>query len=159
MPADFRARVTVFGVQRSLTMLDSRLWLDDLGMWGLGVGVLCRNGSKVHIYLEHDTSSLLAVQGLSLIAAAMRRIYRWRCMLHTEGPPTFPKCPTDPLSTPHSLRAHDSQPWRCLTLGTWNVEGLTPWAHGSSLRLAVFCVRLDTILLRFRKHMKALHRT
>ena len=39
VPADFRARVTVFGVQRSLSMLDLRLCFDDLGMWGFGVGV------------------------------------------------------------------------------------------------------------------------
>ena len=96
-----------------------------LGMWGFGVGVLCRNGSKVHIHLEHDTSSLLAVHELTLIAAAMRQTYRWRCVLHTEGLPAFPRRPTDPLPTPHPLRPPDSLPWRCLTLGTWNVEGLT----------------------------------
>lgn len=125
VPADFRARVTVFGVQRSLSMLDLRLCFDDLGIWGFGVGMLCRNGSKLHIHLEHDTSSLLAVHGLSLIAAAMRRTYRWRCVLHTEGLPAFPRRATDPLPTPYPLRTPNSLPWRCLTLGTWNVEGLT----------------------------------
>ena len=125
VPVDFRARVTVFGVQPSLSMLELRLCFDDLGIAGFGVGVLCRNGSRLHIHLPHHTSSLLAIHGLSLIAAAMRRTYRWRCMLHTDGLPAFPRRAVDPLPTPYPLRTPDSLPWRCLALGTWNVEGLT----------------------------------
>ena len=125
VPGEFTARVTIFGVQPSLSTLDLRLCFDDLGIWGFGVGVLCRNGSKVHIRLPHHTSSLLAVHGLSLVTAAMRRTYRWRCVLHTHGLPAFPRRAAHPLHTPFPLRAPDSLPWRCLALGTWNVEGLT----------------------------------
>ena len=57
-------------------MLDLQLCFDDLGTWGFGVGDLRRNGSEVHIQLLQDTSSLLAVHGLSLITAAVRRTYR-----------------------------------------------------------------------------------
>ena len=92
---------------------------------GFGVGVLCRKGSKIHIRLPHHTSSLLTVHGLSLIAAAMRRTYRWRCVLHPDGLPAFPRRAADTLPTPYPLRTPDSLPWRCLALGTWNVEGLT----------------------------------
>ena len=130
----------LFGVQPSLSMLDLRLCFDDLGTRGFGVGDLRRNGSKVHIQLLQDTSSLLAVHGLSLITAAVRRTYRWRCVLHTEGLPAFPRRPADPLPTPYPLRTPDSLPWRCLALGTWNVEGLTSarkqFEIGSLLRQA-----------------------
>ena len=51
VPDDFRAKVTLFGVQPGLSMLDQRLCLDKLGIWGFGVGVLCRKGSKVLIRL------------------------------------------------------------------------------------------------------------
>ena len=88
------------------------------------MGELRRKGSTLHIQLLQDTSMLLAVHGLSLIAAAVRRTYRWRCVLHTEGLPAFPRRPADPLPTPYPLRTPDSLPWRCLALGTWNVEGL-----------------------------------
>ena len=125
VPGEFRARVTVSGVQPSLSMLDLRLCFDDLGIWGFGVGVLCRNGSKLHIRLPHHTSSPLAVHGLSLIAAAMRRTYRWRCVLHTQDLPAFPRRAADPLPMPFPLCTPDSLPWRCLALGTWNAEGLT----------------------------------
>ena len=104
VPEDFRARVTVFAVQPSLSMPDLRLCFDDLGIWGFGVGVLCRNGSKIHIHPAPDISRLLAVHGISLIAAAMRRAYRWRCVLHPEGLPAFPRCATDPLPTSIPLR-------------------------------------------------------
>ena len=55
----------------------------------------------------------------------MRRTYRWRCVLHTDGLPAFPRRAADPLPTPLPLRTPDSRPWGCLALGTWNVEGLT----------------------------------
>ena len=125
VPGEFTAGVTIFGVQPSLSSLDLRLCFDDLGIWGFGVGVLCRNGSRVHLRLPHHTSSLLAVHGLGLITAAMRRTYRWRCVLHTDGLPAFPRRATPPLHTPFPLCAPDSLLWRCLALGTWNVEGLT----------------------------------
>ena len=118
VPEDIRARVTSFGVQPSLSMLDLRLCFDDLGVWGFGVGVLCRNGTRIHVHLAQDTSRLLAVHGLSLIATAMRRTYRWRCVLHTEGLPAFPRRATEPLPMPIPLRTPDALPWRCLTLGT-----------------------------------------
>ncbi|CAL5226766.1 g9620 [Coccomyxa viridis] len=57
------------------------------------------NGSRIHIHLAPYTSRLLAVHGISLIAAAMRRAYRWRCVLHPEGLPAFPRRATDPLPT------------------------------------------------------------
>ena len=72
--------------------------------------------------LAPDTSRLLAVHGISLIAAAMRRAYRWRCVLHPEGLPAFSRRATD---TSIPLRSPDSLAWRRLALGTWNVEGLT----------------------------------
>ena len=67
----------------------------------------------------------LAVHGLSLIGAAMRRTYRWHCVLHTDGLSAFPRRAADSLPTPYPLRTPDSLPKRCLALGTWIVEGLT----------------------------------
>ena len=44
VPEDLRVRVTIFGVQSSLSMLDLRPCFDDLGICGFGVSVLCKNG-------------------------------------------------------------------------------------------------------------------
>ena len=46
VPDDFRAKVTLFGVQPGLSMLDQRLCLDKLGIWGFGVVCCAGKGSQ-----------------------------------------------------------------------------------------------------------------
>ena len=58
-------------------------------------------------------------------AAGMRCTYLCCSVWHMEGLPAFPRCVTNPLPTPTPIRTPSSLPYRCLTLGRWNVEGLT----------------------------------
>ena len=102
----FRVHVTLFGVQQSLDVLQIRLCLTDLGLAGLGAGVLRRKKTTVHLSLPRDVLAILAVHGVVLVSRALRKAYGWRCVLHRSGkfvPPRDPRLVRQPLQQQRHL--------------------------------------------------------
>ena len=126
-----KAHVHIFGVQRSLDLISLRLCLDDIGLACFSSGVICRRGTTIHIDLPVRASQMVVVHGVALVSRALKRAYGWRCVMHTNsqaqpvplqpGALTSPHLQLQQRSPPPALHTSHLQ----LSVGTWNVEGLT----------------------------------